>query len=177
MATDQKSKEIISGLRSPDPELVLDTLESVRESGNRLIVEEIISLVHSTLFPEVKKSALMLLSELKDRESVPVLIAAIENEKYAPQRAELIACCWQNGLPYNDYLPLFVDLSIHEEFTVAFEAFTVIENMYGRIGDDIINAEMGKLTAALKDANEQKAYLINALLTIIPDIPETQELA
>jgi len=175
MGTDLKSKEIISGLKSTDPEIVLETIGRFRESGNSLILEEFIELLHQTEVPEIKKSLLNLLSELKDKASVKILIAAIKNEKYVSERAELVACCWQNGLNYNEYLPFFIDLVINEEFLVAFEAFTVIENMYGSIDDQIIEVETTKLNNALKIANEQKAYLLNALLSIIADIPEEQE--
>ena len=47
--------------------------------------------------------------------------------------------------------------------------------MFGRIEDEIIDKEIIKVTDALKDATEQKAYLLNGLLSIIRDIPEAQE--
>ncbi len=175
MGTDLKSKEIIAGLKSTDPEIVLETIGRFRESGNSLILEEFIELLHQSEDREIKKSLLNLLSELKDKASVTILIDAIKSKKYASERAELVACCWQNGLGYNEYLPFFIDLVINEEFRIAFEAFTVIENMYGRIDDQIIDIETTKLNNALKIANDQKAYLLNALLAIIADIPEKQE--
>jgi len=175
MTIDIKSKEILSNLKSTDPEFLLETIDKIRESGNRFIVAGLIDLLHETDLPEIKKSVLNLLSELKNKESVPVFIEAIEDEKYAGVRKELVACCWQNGLIYNEYLPVFIDLVIHEEFQIAFEAFTVIENMFGRIEDEIIDKEIVKVTEALKNAPEQKAYLLNGLLAIIHDIPEAQE--
>jgi len=147
----------------------------IRVSGSSLVLGEMIELLHDTRRPEIRKSVLNLLSELKDKESVKVLVAAIKNEKYSEQRAELVACCWQNGLTYNDYLPFFIDLVILEEFLVAFEAFTVIENMFGNIEEEVIDIEVIKINNALKNADEQKAYLLNGLLTIIKDIPEQQE--
>jgi hypothetical protein len=97
------------------------------------------------------------------------------NEKYRDERTELVACCWQNGLNYTEYLPLFIDLVIDEPFLTAFEAFTVIENMYGRIDDEVIGKEIIKITEAFSTASDEKAYLLNGLLTIIRDIPEMQE--
>ena len=162
-------------LRSPDPEIVLETIEKVKESGNHLILDGIFDLLHETQIPEIKKSILTLLSELKSKESIPILISAIINENYSDERTELVACCWQNGLIYNEYLPLFVDLVIGEPFLTAFEAFTVIENMYGSIDDEIIGKEIIKITDALATASDEKAYLLNGLLTIIRDIPEMQD--
>jgi len=175
MTIDVKSKEILSNLKSTDPEFILETIDKIRESGNRFIVAGLIDLLHETDLPEIKKSVLNLLSELKNKESVPVFIEAIKDEKYAGVRKELVACCWQNGLIYNEYLPVFIDLVIHEEFQVAFEAFTVIENMFGRVEDEIIDKEIAKVKDALTNATEQKAYLLNGLLAIVRDIPEEQE--
>ncbi len=175
MNTDLKSKEISTNLKSKDSEIVLETIAKIRESGNSYVLAETIDLLHQTKNQEIKKSILNLLSELKDKESIPILIAAIKNEKYHNERANLIASCWQNGLGYNDYLPFFIDLVIHEEFKIAFEAFTVIENMFGSIGEEVIEAEIIKVSDALKDADEQKAYFLNGLLTIIRDIPEQHE--
>ena len=175
MEVDAKSKEIITDLKSTDQELVLETIELIRESGNRYTLAGIIDLLHDTNQPEIKKSILNLLSEMKDKESIPTLIAAIENEKYSNERKDLVASCWQNGLTYNSYLPFFTDLIIREEFLIAFEAFTVIENMVGKIEEEVVEKELVKITEALKDATDQKAYFLNGLLTIIKDIPEKQE--
>src|ERR1035437_10298531 len=175
MISDSKSKEIISNLRSTDSDLVLETINKLREAGNSLIIPELIELLHNTELSEIKKSILNLLSELKNKESVPILMSVIKNDKYANERKELVACCWQNGLSYNDYIPVFVDLVIQEEFLVAFEAFTVIENMFGNFEGEVIEAELVKIKSALKDASEQKVYLLNGLLSVICDIPKEQE--
>ena len=63
MTIDVKSKEILSNLKSTDPEFILETIDKVRESGNPLILTGLIDLLHDTEFPEIKKSVLNLLSE------------------------------------------------------------------------------------------------------------------
>ena len=175
MVNDPISQEILNNLKSTDTDFVLETIEKIRESGNRLIMEGIVDLLHNTQIPEIKKSILNLLSELKNKESIPLLLEAIKNEKYLAERKELVACCWQNGLNYNEYLPVFIDLVINHSFLIAFEAFTVIENMYGVISDEVIDQEIVKINNALQQADEEKAYLLRGLVTIIRDIPEKSE--
>jgi HEAT repeat protein len=177
MGIDNKTRELLTNLKSSEPEFVLRTIEQVRESGNPLVLNDLIDLLRNTRIESIKKSILNLLSELKDETSIPVLISAIRDEKYIGERKELIACCWQNGLIYNAYLSDFIDIIINEEFPAAFEAFTVIENMFGTIADEIIEVEIIKVTNALKNSDEEKTYLLNGLLTIIRDIPEKQEFA
>jgi len=175
MSIELKSKEILTNLLSTDPELVLETIEKIRESGNRYIMEGLFDLLHVTTFPEIKKSILNLLSDLKHKESIPLIINAITNDKYKDEQKELVACCWQNGLNYNEYLSVFIDLVIHESFLTAFEAFTVIENMFGIIPDEVINQEIIKVKNSIQTASEEKTYLLKGLLTIIREIPEEQE--
>ena len=175
MSIDKMIKEILANPITADPEQVLETIEKAKESGNHLILEGLFDLLQISQSPEIKKSVVNLLSELKSKESVPYLIEAIKNEKYKNERVDLISCCWQNGLIYNTYLPFFIDLVIHEPFLIAFEAFTVIENMYGIVEEAIIEQEIIKITEALNSSGEEKAYLLNGLLTIIRDIPEVQE--
>ena len=177
MINDIKSTETLTNLKSKDPEFVLETIDKIRESGNRLIMEGLFDLQHTTTIPEIKKSILTLLSELKNMDSVPLLIGAIRNEKYLSERKELVACCWQNGLNYNEYLPLFIDMVIDHSFLIAFEAFTVIENIYGTVSDEVIEQQIAKITIALHGASDEKAYLLNGLLTIIRQIPEKSEFA
>lgn len=175
MSIDIKSNEILGNLKSSDPEFVLETIDKIRESGNPVIMEGLFDLLHDTTSPEIQKSILTLFAELKNKESVPLLIGAITNEKYSNERKELIASCWQNGLNYNEYLPLFIDIVINEPFLIAFEAFTVIENMFGTIADEVIDQEVIKVIEALKNAGEEKAYLLNGLMSIIRAIPEESE--
>jgi hypothetical protein len=175
MIIDERLKGIHSKLKSKDQEILLKTIDLIRENGNSLIISDIIDLLHNTEFEDIKKSVLNLLSELKHQESVSSLMAAVNNQKYADERKDLLACCWQNGLKYNEYLPLLIDLVIDEEFMVAFEAFTVIENMYGRVEDEVIDAQVIKINNVLNNTDDQKTYLLNGLLTIIQDIPEKQE--
>ena len=177
MAIDVLSNNILLKIKSTDPKFVLAAIERIRESGNNSILVELIELLHNTKHTEIKKNILRLLSELKDKESVPVLTEAITNKKYTNECKDLVTCCWQNGLSYNEYLPVFIDLVIHEEFPIAFEAFTVIENMYGNIEDEIIEQEIAKINDAIKEIKDKhKVNLLNGLLTIIRDIPQEQEL-
>ena len=175
MNIDLKSREILTNLKSDDPEFVLETIEKIRESGNRIIMEGLFDLLHETTLPEIKKSVLNLFSELKQKESVPLLIDAIANDNYRNERKDLVACCWQNGLNYNAHLSFFVNLVIDEPFLIAFEAFTVIENMYGIIDEEVVEKEIGKVIGALQRAEGEKVYLLNGLLTIIREIPEESE--
>ena len=74
MNIDEKTRNILSNLKSADPELVLATIGKIRESGNNFILAGLIDLLHNTVVPEIKKCVLNLLSELKNKASIPVFV-------------------------------------------------------------------------------------------------------
>ena len=112
---------------------------------------------------------------MKYSDAIPRIVDAIQDKKYASELKELVSVCWENGLDFSQYLSLFVDLVIESEFMVAFEAFTVIENMVGKIDDSYKNEQVEKIRAAKETAPAEKMSLLEDLERIIPEIPEQKE--
>ena len=175
MNKDNLTEKLLNNLKSDNPEIVLQIIEEIRESGSSSQFSGLMELLHNTDNQDIKKGILTLFSELKSTDTVPLLMEAIQNKKYADQLKELLTCCWQNGLNYSRYLPIFVDMVISEEFLISFEAFTVIENMYGKIDESVVEKQVEKIRISLITANEQKKYLLNELFAIIQSIPEEKE--
>lgn len=162
-------------LKSNDPELVLQSIEEIREKGNNIHFSALLDLLHETQNKQIRKKILTLFGELKSSDTVPLLINAIQDEQYKRELKDLVACCWQNGLNYSSFLPVFVDLVIEEDFPVGFEALTVIENMFGKIDQHIIDQQLAKLKNVTVTSNEQKNYLLDSLPSVIQNIPENQQ--
>ncbi len=79
MGIEDKSKKILSDLKSTDIEFVIETIGQIKESGNSVILMALIDLLHdSPQNTEIKRAILDLLGELKDKASIPTLISAIE---------------------------------------------------------------------------------------------------
>ncbi len=162
----------IQVLRSGIPAVVINAVEELREDGNSAYLPILFELLHSTNDHEIKKSITRLLAELKHREVVPVLIEAIQNKQYADELQSIISVCWENGLDYTEHLPVFVDLVIEKEFLVAFEAYTVIINMTGKISNAMQEAESKKIQDALRNPAGNKNDLLQDLLDFLPELEE-----
>src|SRR3989339_310443 len=143
------NQQIISKLNSANPELVIETISHLRDTGNPSYIPVLIELLHSSENPEINSKIINLLADIKHSEVVPQLLDAIRNEKYAGERKNLISLCWENGLDFSANLPVFVDLVINEDLEVAFEAYTVITNMEGKITPEMMNTETDKMEAVL----------------------------
>ena len=63
-------------------------------------------------------------------------------------------------------------LVINEEFEVAFEALTVIENLEGKVSPTSKECELAKIKLAIPTADEVNASFLNSLLEIIPQLPQ-----
>ncbi len=173
MVTENPKKlnpQIIRMLHSDDPALVIQAIEGLREGGNAAYLPVLIELLHATGNKDIRKSILNFLSDLKHREAIPILMEAIQNQEYAGELQSIISACWENGLDYSSYLPVFIDLVIEREFIVAFEAYTVITNMTGRISNSVKETECNKIREALRNSDSNKNDLLQDLLDFLPEL-------
>lgn len=159
--------QIISKLGSADETVVLNAVEDLRATGSSVYIPYLADMLLNGTFQEAGKSVLSLLGDLKDKDSVPVMMEIIENENYLPVRKDFVSACWQNGLDYSDYLARFVDLVIESEMDIAFEAFTVIENAEYFPDPSVREKEIAKINRALKSADSLKSYLLTELRRIL----------
>ena len=163
-------KNILKGLESADSLKVIDTIEELRNSGKASDIPLLVELLHLTQNPEIKSKITGLFANLKESDTIPQIIEAIQNQKYSPELKELVACCWENGLDYSNYLSLFVGLLIDNEFEIAFETYTVIMNLETRIDQQIIDQQIDLLEQTLSSAPEQKRQLVLDVIDFLPSI-------
>ncbi|HAH23075.1 MAG TPA: hypothetical protein DCL77_04815 [Prolixibacteraceae bacterium] len=168
--TKNDHENLLKGLLSADQEKVIETLEELRVSGEPSDIPVLLEMLHISKDKEIKVKIHSLFANLKDVQTIPLIIAAIQNERYAPELQQLVSCCWENGLDYTPYLPLFVDLLIEKDFLVAFEAYTVITNMVTTIDQVKIDVEIEKLDKALHTTTEEKKVLMLDVVDFLPSI-------
>jgi hypothetical protein len=168
--THHERKDILKGLESSNSVKVIETLEELRSSGRVSDIPLLIELLHLTNDPEIKSKITDLFNTLKESDAIPLIIDAIQNQKYAPELKELVTCCWENGLDYSNYLTLFVDLLIESEFLVAFEAYTVIVNMTAKINQQKLDVEIDRLEEAIRVSDGQKRELMLDVVDFLPSI-------
>jgi SOS response regulatory protein OraA/RecX len=99
--------------------------------------------------------------ELKEGSAQPVLVEAIQNVKRNDDKARLCAACWESGLDFTSYFSFFAELSCTQDFLLAMEALTVVENIPGKITEE-------ELKNVLVKAREAK----NGNKDIIADLEE-----
>lgn len=157
-------KRIEQNLFSSDNTVVLSAINEIKEVGNPLYMPLLFELLNSQPEKEIEKEIAELLGTVKSKETVNSFMRAIEDDHFRAIRKMLLTACWQNGLDFSTFLPVFVDLVISEEWETAFEAFTVIDNMEYLPAEKIISITRDKINMALATAGEQKAYFLREII-------------
>jgi hypothetical protein len=164
MSTEKIDELIKSNLFSAKTDVVISAIESIQAKGNKLYIPMLFELLNSSPEHEIETEIKNLLGTVKDKTSVNSFMRAIEDDKYKGIRKTILTACWQNGLDFSTFLPVFVDLVIHEDWETAFEAFTVIDNLEFLPGAEIINSSITKINAAMPNVTDQQKYFLNEIL-------------
>lgn len=121
--------EIRSSLFSGNIDLVLDTIDYIRNSTAFYNIEMLLDLYVTTSKNEVRRAVLNLLIDVRDQDFVDVYMEAIIKPKYQSIVQVLISVCWQNGLDYSKYFEFFVKTFVYGTLETAIECYTVIEEI------------------------------------------------
>ncbi len=167
MNQEKINTEIKNELFSAKEEVVIAALEKISAHGNKLYIPVLFDLLLTKPGNEVTNEVLKLLSTVKAKETVTLFADALQNEKYKSIRKNILTTCWQNGLDYHDYLPVFVTIVIEDDWETAFEAFTVIDNLEFLPEENIIEQSKHIIAGAIKNIPENKEYFLNEILAKI----------
>jgi hypothetical protein len=162
-------KDIIKQLQSGNEKTILSVVETLMSSGKAGYLPYLIDLAHATRFDTVKSQIFRLLNQLKHKKATTYLADAIRNEQYLSIRKELVEACWQNGLDFAPHFSLFTDLMIHGSEEIAFEAFTVIENMGYIPENNLLRKEAAKIKSHLQETKGRKRYVLDETLRMMED--------
>ncbi len=127
MAQNNK-KQIKTDLQSENPLIVLEAIQKLRQEGSPVLLEALIELLCSTANDDIKTTIILFLDDLRDQKSVTVILKAIRNEKYKNDKGTIVSSCWKSGLDFSSALDVFLEIFISDEFTIALEAYSVLEN-------------------------------------------------
>jgi hypothetical protein len=165
------NKEVIKNLKSKNQALILETLEYIKQEGDKDILKELINLLQSTNNTIIRDEIVTILENLKEQDSASTIVESIENPDYDEILSLLISACWKNGLDFSDSVEIFTDIFIKSEFQLAFDAFTVIDNIE-EIDNLKADACIFRLKNSIEDIQDDKKSLYFELINILEDKKE-----
>lgn len=94
--------------------------------GNDEIQDAINALGDDEIMAEEREE---LLKHLKASNPLPLILEAITKAKSHEIKSRLISVCWEIDLNCSDHILFFAELACSDDFNVALEALTVIDNI------------------------------------------------
>lgn len=159
-------KEIEALLQSRHLEVVLDTLDLIRNEGSPELIKPMVSLLNDTDNQEVINGVLSVLKDLKHPGSVNHMVDAVRDSYQSGNRSSIVAACWETGLNFSGHLSFFVEVAISDNYLVALECLTLIEQM-DQLSEAAILLSIKKLKESIKSSADSKDELLAAMVGVL----------
>jgi hypothetical protein len=167
MANNSNEIQLVNKLISSNPETVAGALQKIKESGSASLLPYLFKLLKENPLPETDKAVKEILGTVKTNECIPEFVKAIQNPEFQSIKKELIELCWQNGLDFGPYMPYFIEVIASEEWEIAFEAFTLLENLKKLPSIEILAESAELIRKQIQSAPETNRYFLGEILKII----------
>lgn len=164
----QKNKidpTLLKNLQSDDETVVADAVETIKTKGNSAYIEPLFEVIQSSANADTQRTVKRILADIKPAESVQILMDLAQNPKYANIQSDIICVCWESGLDFSNHIPTFIDWIIKGEYMVAFEAFTVIENMEKALPIADVEVYLKPVFEAIDHASTDRKVLLDAVVS------------
>ena len=173
MAEDSKAvKDILKDLKANDANIVLEAIKRNRKDGNVKTFKALLETLRDTDEPTVEASIIEFLYDLKDEDSIPALVEAINDEEFSYYHSFLVAAFWQSSIDGSGHIDLFVQKAIDGDYMTALEALTVIENFDSSFSQsELLEYETEINEATEKETNEDKKALLISMGDVVRNLP------
>jgi len=169
----KEQKELtLKGLKSEDSQVVIDSIKMIREDGDDSFLNAVFELYTFTDDQKVQQEIYGLFCDIRNQESAKTIADLINKTNNDEALQMLVSSCWQTRIDYSDYLEIFIKLTANKPFAIAFEAFTVIENIESSFTTNRKLELLAFTTGLLSDVADDNAELAHSIIDIIENYEE-----
>ena len=151
-----ETNDILKNIQSGEPDRIAEAVKEIKENGNLSMAQTLLENLNRIPDAHTVTLVVDLLADIKENAFREILITRIQAETKPETKAELLRIAWESSLDYSGYLPVFLEILKADDFTVAFEASTVIENMVCNLTAE----QHRQLHEYIETFPEDKAFLI-----------------
>ncbi len=156
----ENNSDILKKIHSGEPEIIAEAVKEIKENGDLTIAEALLQNLAQIQDPRLMTIVANLLADIKDTHFCELLIHSIETTTDSDIKTQLLRIVWESSLNYAAYLDVFLHILREDNFSVAFETSTVIENMVHNLTEE----QQAKLTVTLAEFPEDKKFLAENIL-------------
>lgn len=156
----ENNEEILKKISSGDPDTIAEAVNAIKENGDLAIAGKLLDILAQPLETSTITIIVDLLADIKDNQFKDLLIQKLEQSSERTLKKELLRIIWESALDYSPYLDHFLQILLDDDFIVALEASTVIENLVPHLTTE----QRTKLTDMLQAFPEDKKFLSENIL-------------
>lgn len=159
--TMENKEEVLKQLKSEDPELSAEASEKIKNEGDLTIIPALFDLLAASKEHHTTTKIVNLLADIKNSGFVPLLMDRIKATLQPAPKSVLLRICWESSLDFSAYAEDFINILQQDDFMVALEAATALENM-----KHIEHRRKTSLLSRLKQicTTDEKQFLIDNIL-------------
>ena len=163
----KKDLLLLNNLKPENSKEIAEVITKIKEIGNIQYIPHLIEKLNSTNNKEIRKQILTFLHTIKDVKVVIFYVEAIKSGKNRNILKDLIQFCWEGGFDLAPYGEVFINVVIEEEYEIAIEAFTVIEENLMNFSEEQKKQYSSLLKEKLSETDEVKKAFIVELIKLL----------
>lgn len=125
----ENKDNILKKLCSTDPDSRKEAVEIIKTEGDQSLIPALLDLLSTGQDHRVTTELVSLLADIKDNHFKKILIDRIVTTSDPLPKSLLLRICWESALDFSDSAEMFARMILTDDFIVALEAATILENM------------------------------------------------
>ena len=155
-----KNRELLDKINSNDAAQIEEALNEIQEKGDLSVAGALLDLLMKNPEARTTRKIVSLLADIKDSHFRETLLSHLASASQPAQKSLLLRIAWESSLNYAPHLEIFLKHLTDEDFSVALEASTAIENML----PNLTHEQLHQLEASCRRFPEDKRFLVDNLL-------------
>src|SRR5690554_219848 len=139
----KKLKVLLDDINSNDDKRIISGIKALKINGDDSVILPLLQVWNNGVADAVQSELIQFFNDLKSSLSAPIIIEAINNKDFSGIHSFLLSSIWNSSVDYSEHLEDFVHLAINNDFMIALECLTIIENLDGPFEEHhILEAEL-----------------------------------
>ncbi|MDR2963537.1 MAG: hypothetical protein LBU90_07925 [Bacteroidales bacterium] len=153
---------------SGNVELILQSLEHIREVGNEQIFDFLIQQLAANQNADIQRAISACLADVHNPHCAPILVKYVQNPDFAAHKSVLFSIAWQSALDFSELAEFAVESICNDDFATAFEAHTLLEHISPALLPEQKQAYTQQFETALQHCTDtQKEFLLRSSIDVL----------
>jgi hypothetical protein len=168
----KKLIQLTSDLKSNISEKISKALMELAKEGDASVIPDLIQLLILTNDRLIQNQIKQLLSDINDQNSAEVLMSELKKIEKDENLKQILPIFWESKLNLSEYLADFVEIGVDNDYLIALDCLTIIENMAGPFSESqLLEAQLHlkEYVENKSNSDERKSQILSEIAIFIKD--------